>query len=228
MAKIQLSGLISDISGSVNGSTFQRSRVGHVIRNKPLPRKGNSILQTKTIIFQSEINSNWNSLTFAEQDVWNQFAEFAQVTKHKQFGHVLSGIEVFRMINFYRLMYHESVLLTPVFKPYAIFAADINFISVSTNLILTFNRDLEPTDETLIISVSPPTDEGRSIPPNTVRMLEVTTENSNQINLTSRYEEKFGKLPSPNQYVWIRYTFQSLETGLIGTFSEKIYQVLAA
>jgi len=54
MARIKLSGILSEISGSVSGMTFQNSLSGLTLRKKPIPLNPKS---------QSQLNQR-NSLTY--------------------------------------------------------------------------------------------------------------------------------------------------------------------
>lgn len=218
MARIQLSGFVSDISGSVRGSTFQRIRSGYVVRSKPMPRKGNSVDQQNVLSIQRIISTYWTAMSEADQLQWNQFAEFAKVTRGKQYSHVLTGVEVFRMINYYLLAYGESVKLIPVFEP----ANYSGFFPVSIvndgSLYVTYNDTLDPSEQRAILSIGYPFSEGYNTPPSNLRLMIIDTPNSDEIDITSVYTAKFGTLPPVGSIIWIRSALQSINNGLLSTF----------
>lgn len=81
MARVQTSGLITDIRGSVGGGTFQNSRAGLVLKQKchNVNRRTNELSSHRAILYQLQVE--WASLTPDEQSAWQTHALFG---KHLQ------------------------------------------------------------------------------------------------------------------------------------------------
>jgi len=67
MARIQLSGLLTDIKGSIGGSTFQNNASGLIMRNKSGTPKALRLKQSFPRLFPNAFNKLWHSLTLASQ-----------------------------------------------------------------------------------------------------------------------------------------------------------------
>jgi hypothetical protein len=110
MAKIKLSPLLTSISGSVAGSTFQRSLGGHILRSKPLKR---NVLSEKIQIskaYMSQVIAAWHNLTSAQQTAWYQYANFSPFGQKKEKSRALSGYNLFVKYNCIRLAAGLSIL----------------------------------------------------------------------------------------------------------------------
>jgi len=95
MARITLGTIISDISGSIGGTTFSRNRSGLIAKSK-LP--GKKTLTAKQQISRQDdayLISLWNSLTFTEKMNWKTYADIN--TKTNRYGQVktLTGFNWF-------------------------------------------------------------------------------------------------------------------------------------
>lgn len=74
MAVAKLGAIITDISGSIGGTTFRRSATGQVIYNKP---KGTGLGRTKgSLTMSANVKTilGWNQISQAERDAWAQLA----------------------------------------------------------------------------------------------------------------------------------------------------------
>lgn len=76
MAVIQTGAVISDIRGSVGGTTFQRLGSGLTMRNKPLPVGGKSFGQSNVKNANSIVAEAYNELTDEQRDLWQSFSDF--------------------------------------------------------------------------------------------------------------------------------------------------------
>jgi hypothetical protein len=75
MAKIQLGVAVSNISGSIEGTTFARNRGGSYIRNKTVPVQPNSLNVQRSRAIVSNLSALWaQTLTSTEREQWDIYA----------------------------------------------------------------------------------------------------------------------------------------------------------
>jgi len=75
MALIKTGGLISEIRGSIGGTTYSRGRYGAIARNRTIPVQPNSARQMVVRNNMKLLINEWNDyMTQAERDGWIQYA----------------------------------------------------------------------------------------------------------------------------------------------------------
>jgi hypothetical protein len=117
MARIVYGGLVSDISGSIGGSTLQRSQFGPVIRNKPRPLRNTSQSQLETRALMSQVQYAWRNLSAANRFLWNNFNSFSLQAIRRSQSVAISGYALFIKYNFLRLLNGGSILTTFTYTP---------------------------------------------------------------------------------------------------------------
>jgi len=70
MATIKMGAIITEIAGSVGGTTFRRFKNGTVMQNKQFGASANKLLKNKSLPILSEVIKNWSSLTLAVRNEW--------------------------------------------------------------------------------------------------------------------------------------------------------------
>lgn len=75
MALVKYGGGITQMSGSIGGSTFARNRFGNYARSRTKPINPNSTLQVATRAALSELTTRWaQTLDAAQRAAWNLYA----------------------------------------------------------------------------------------------------------------------------------------------------------
>jgi len=111
MAKIKMGAIVTEIAGSVGGTTFRRSSSGPVMYNKPSSIKKNKIMMNPALPKLRNIMALWYELPPVTQELWNAFAP--TVPFYDKFGvkFFLTGRMLFFTLNTRLLMvgaYNES------------------------------------------------------------------------------------------------------------------------
>lgn len=76
MAVIMLGGGVTDIRGSIGGSTFSRSKAGNYIRSRKKPVNPRSNLQGERRAAASQLSREWGkTLTEAQRSAWRAYAD---------------------------------------------------------------------------------------------------------------------------------------------------------
>ena len=74
MANIAVGGGVTDIRGSIGGTTFARGRGGLYARARVKPLNPKTALQVNRRAVQSAAAAAWSSLTAAQRTAWNSYA----------------------------------------------------------------------------------------------------------------------------------------------------------
>lgn len=113
MARVQYGSIITNITGSIGGTTFQSNSAAKIARLRSTRRKQNTIKQNSKIAdFQVNFPA-WNVLTQSEKDDWNAFAAANNKTNKWGETKVLNGFNWFQSINLYLNIVNEAPLNNP-------------------------------------------------------------------------------------------------------------------
>src|SRR3972149_8638966 len=91
MAIITTSALISDITGRIQGTTFQRTQGGLCARNQRAQRNSNTNSQNFNKTGISSILNAWINLTQSEREQWNQYAIYRNIKQKRNQSRTISG-----------------------------------------------------------------------------------------------------------------------------------------
>jgi hypothetical protein len=95
MARVKYGAIVTDIRGSIGGTTFQGNAYGSTVKNKSLQVRPNTAFQNKVkSIFSASVKA-WRSFSDTERNNWNTYAaNFPQYTKNDPTV-ALSGFNAF-------------------------------------------------------------------------------------------------------------------------------------
>lgn len=131
MATIKLGAIITEIAGSIGGTTFRRGRNLTVMQNKQFGVSKNRLLGNQALPKLATIIQSWTSLASAEKTKWNNEALNFQFPD--KFGDLknLSGRELY--IKLYAQNFFVGGGLPDVDNLSSLVqVADINFVVIST------------------------------------------------------------------------------------------------
>lgn len=109
MAKIILGALVSNIAGSVGGTTFKRTPNGIVMMNKNRGASRSSILQNNRVSQIASIFQRWKTLNGTNKSAWNEYSKTMQFPD--KFGNLknLSGRQLYTKLNCQLLCVDDSI-----------------------------------------------------------------------------------------------------------------------
>lgn len=102
MAVIDFSGIgVTDIAGSVGGSTFQRGKAGNTLKRKSRPGGNKSAGQQGQQAVVSQLSTRWKELTAEQRLGWNAAAASGEWNGKNKLGNTttLSGFQLFMEVN---------------------------------------------------------------------------------------------------------------------------------
>lgn len=124
MARVLYTGSVSEIRGSVAGSTYQRNPSGTIVKNKNNQRFSSSNNQLLSQQSFSQIATMWSGISAGNKDEWNAFAHTFSRTDFYSRVKSLNGFQWFGSINRNLLLVGAATLDAP--------PADANVIALPT------------------------------------------------------------------------------------------------
>lgn len=99
MAVAKLGSFITDMAGSIGGTTFKRQKGSLVVMNKNRGATKNKLLQNKGLLSMAGVRAYWNTLNIENRETWVEAAKL--VTFKNKFGDnvYISGYQLFIKAN---------------------------------------------------------------------------------------------------------------------------------
>ena len=156
MAVVLPGPLVSEIRGSIGGTSFHQARAGIIATKKPIQNK--SFTQKQSIAIQEHMLflQAFQNLTFAQKTLWDTFSVTFQKTDKFGQARELTGLNWFESLNYVNLK-----LALPFFDvppahtlptPPAVYTHAFAFFEV----FVFFDPDFNPLDTALYIYATPP------------------------------------------------------------------------
>ena len=208
MALIKTSGIITDISGKLNGSVFQRSLGGLTLRTGStfVNRKTNSQFYSRAAI--KTIQGYWSSLVASDASAWNAYATFRNKAQKRNLSLKQSGQNLFVAENTLRWKVQSwavglspVVIQTPVMAMPA-FPIDVVSLSyVSLLLNISLNYSLISADQFFLIKLSRPLAQQQPSQYNKLKIIPYDPADGFAQDINDGYESVWGTLPASGQYI---------------------------
>lgn len=195
MARIIYSGIVTQIAGSVGGTTFQRNAYGFTIKNKPNmihPRKKLQIALQQNLI---AVLGLWKSLTLADRAVWDSYAlAYPQYAK-KNITSRLSGHAVFLKRNLVCFLQRSNMTPIPTIEPTVNVTCVPGVVNTGSTLLIYFSPDTIPVDLITNIYITAPLALNQPIRRNMYKALLLTTITTGTVDVTALYLQLYPALP---------------------------------
>jgi hypothetical protein len=193
MANIQLSSLVTDIKGSIGGTTFSRNRSGLTAKGKLVGKKNTT--QRQQIELQNNLRAinAWSNLSLTNKQLWNEYAGVN--TKTNRYGRIksLTGFNWYVSVyNAWFYMYGTEVIVPPAYA----YPAFLPSFSISVNPIgiqVTWSTPVDSSLIDLFIFTSSPTRATSTLTRGLYRLTQKGGVNySSSFNITSGWEKAHG------------------------------------
>jgi len=220
MARVKLSPLLTDISGSIGGMTVQRNKFGITLRQKPIPLYKFTPAQITIRAYIATIQAAWQNLTDAERLQWNRFLDYSgQTIKHDR-SVKLSGHGLYLKYQLYCLLAGLPLLETITYLPPPSPAANGGIVLAPGLLTLQVTPTLTHTDEFFLFFMSNTRTESQAISKRGLRYMYVTPATAVSFDITDSYIAAFGLLPLLDS--WYHYSILTFSV-LAPVFTGKTY-----
>lgn len=203
MARVTYGALVTEIRGSIGGTTFQRNRYGYSVKNKSYPGNRSTPFQYGIRSALNDSVKAWATLSDANRALWESFATTnPQPCKHNPSAN-LTGYALFVKWNTKNKVGGGDILETPSFTLPTLptFAPTIGL--GGGDLIV----NLFPSPSTLLtqclLMVSPPVKVTDNFVDSKTRFMYETVLDGSAITITSNYIANFGAFPAVGDWVFI-------------------------
>jgi len=223
MARVQLSGIVTKVQGSIGGSVFRQSREGTILQASPI--KVNKI-NDKTVQMRqirSQLNNDWANLTAQQRLVWNDYASFAQKFTRNN-SRFITGLEYFNQNNFYRKFYSGlDALVVPAFQTPQLEEITMTVERSGATLLLNFSIDIDFSTRMPIVYLSSRVKPSQNNAGSRMRLMEHIAVDDNTRDVTIFYIAQFGALPDTGNLIFAKYALALNSDAQISTFkTEKL------
>lgn len=218
MARIIYSGLVTEIKGSVGGTTFQSNAYGYTVKNKANIVRPNSVLQNQRKLYLSVASQKWKGLSSAQRADWVAWAAANPQYAKNNPGAVLSAFAVFVKwhVQYYIGTGDVSFLqTTPSYSFGVIDAPSFSLDSTAGVLLLKPDFSLEQDLLYLNIFMSQPIQTTVNFIGSRIRfIIQVTDENSNT-DITNEYTAQYGRIPVEGERVFVENVQYTNNAGMV-------------
>jgi hypothetical protein len=206
MARVKLSPLLTDISGSIGGMTIQRNKFGVTLRQKPIPLNKITPAQVTIRAHIATIQAAWQELTDAQRLQWNRFLDFSGQTIRKDRSVKLSGHSLYLKYQLYRLLTGMSLLTTLTYVPMPAVSEVVGFTVAADSLQLEVSPSVDHTKLFFMFFISNPRHENRAPSRHGLRYMDTTIATGTVFQIKEAYKDAFGILPAVD--TWAHYSIQ--------------------
>lgn len=219
MARVKLSPLLTEISGSIGGITIQRNKFGLSIRQKPIPLDKFTPAQAVIRAHIATIQAAWQDLTAAERLQWNRFLDYSGQTIRRNNSVKLSGHALYIKYQLFRLLAGFPLLTTITYVTMPEVQPFVAVTNIGTHLNVTFQSALDVSEYFFVILLSNPRQASRAFSPSGLRVcstsyppIDYTT-----YDIKSSYLAAFGALPVAGSYLHYVLQWWSVKSPVIGS-----------
>ncbi len=232
MARIITSSLISNISGKLNGSVFQRSQGGLTLRNKTSHVNSNSSRSNLRKIGMATVQSAWQSLSNSDRQLWQVYATFIGKKQKHNSGLNVNGHQLFLNYNSIRYDLSSSnasldpyLLTTPVLTPLPLPLVPNEVLNSAGNVLVSFDRVLDTDTDIAVCFISRPLLPSQFSSNQKLTLMKAPTTNDNFISIGDYYETVYGRKIQSGEYCQVKLAIYSLTTQSISSYSSDRFLV---
>jgi len=204
MARVKFSPIVTDISGSLSGVTFQRNKFGNTVRQKPIPVNLSSTSQYNIRQKIATIQNAWQDLSDSQRLQWNRFLDYSgQTIKHSS-SVKLSGHSLYIKYQLYRLLAGLSLMTTITYLPPPPPAAIVGVTVDVDSLQVELSETIDHTEEFFLFSMSNIRSESQAVSHRGLRYMSVVMATASVFQFKEAYKAAFGILPPVDS--WFHYS----------------------
>jgi hypothetical protein len=206
MAIVKYGALVTELRGSIGGTTFQRNKYGYSAKNKSLPGNVESTPRSNVKQAIRRISQHWATLSEANRNLWISFATtYPQPVKNNPSAN-MSGFAVFLKFNFFWYLRAGYIVNTPSFTLSSLPSFTVAIVKSSS--FLNFVPTVSATDllTVFIVSVSNPVKESVNFAKNRVRYMSFCYADNSGVSIDTAYVAQFGQLPNVGDWVFVKVT----------------------
>jgi hypothetical protein len=218
MARIKTSGLISNISGSVAGMTFQQANSGLILRKKPIPLKIDSPSQHHQRNSISFLQSYWRDLADEDRLKWQYFLSWSNQSQNHNTHLLINGYQLFLKYQSARLLAGLDVLLNFSFVPLEVVPKTFVLFNSGSTFYMFFDDYVSSDQYFFNLFLTMPVNIGTKYRNNGLRFIPVTYHTERQYYLIDKYQSIFGSVPSAGAQLNFRIYWFGITSPVLGFY----------
>lgn len=224
MAIITTSGLITNIRGSIGGTTFQRSGGGLSARNKPISVGRGTTAQLTVRHINAQLNFSWTNLLQSQRDVWSSFAVFNNGQGITNTGRksANTGKTQFFAVNMWCLQYSKPIVVTPQFVPPEQAFIPCPPLFIESDNLMNYVGNLDTTQQILVTRISLPQSLSTLTANTGFRTLIFNQIDGDEQDWASAYVKVYGIPLVGQKKYWISLQVVNYVTGAISPITKQL------
>ena len=233
MARIKTSALISSIIGKLNGSVFQNSQGGLIIRNQPAKINSNTLRSNSHKVGLSSVQGDWQNLTNQERTLWQTYALYLNKKQKHNTSLIINGQQLFIDVNTIRYdlsadntLFQPYLLTTPILSPVP---QPINILSIERNglaLECNLDRAISQLTEVIICYLSRPLLPSQTSAHIKTTLMKAPTNTGSLFECNAYYVNVYGRIIEVGEWVQSRIAIYSTVSESYSTYSVQLVQVV--
>lgn len=198
MARVQYGAFITELKGSIAGSTFQSSRHGFTVRNKPISPKLRSAAQNTLRDYWRIVSQHWRTLLQADRDSWAAVAPSWPAVDSYGYAITLTGFECYMRSNYKLYIVSQKIedvgsLPVVLYDP-GIITCEALF--GAGTILLDFSNGPVGADTALIVESAAPSSAGTSYRSSSMRGFVILDVGEvSPYDLAAAYVKRWGLFP---------------------------------
>jgi hypothetical protein len=218
MARIKTSGILSEISGSVSGMTFQQSLSGLTLRKKPLPLKINTGAQLNQRSSISYLQNLWFSLSQIDRNKWIYFLTWSKQAQNHNSNLLISGYQLFIKYQSARILAGLTPLTSFTFEPLNLPLISFEIYNSGSQFFILFSDYVTIDQYFFNMFLTHPVNVGTAYRVNGLRFMKVSHYVDRYYYIINPYLKAFGIIPLPGQQVNFRIYWFGANSPVLGFY----------
>ena len=193
MALVQLSGIISNIKGSIGGTTFSQNRAGttakkRITQGRLLNQKQSGALNTAVAVTVA-----WNALSYSQKNIFNLYALANAFTDRYGVVKQLTGYQWYKMLSQNSQYFTGSQLTSPPTFSIPSALPTFTLYTEHDGLRVQWSTPIDTTDIYVYCYTSAPTKQQARVQRGSYRLTDVRAlDTSSFFNITSAWSAAHG------------------------------------
>jgi hypothetical protein len=223
MARITYSGLVTEINGSIGGTTFQKNAYGFTVKNKPNMLRPWTDYQKEMQQYMSLAVKAWKSADDTTRNNWETWSSTnPQYSKHNP-GSMLSGFACFVKWHVHEFLHAYTVDTAPLITIPAQPEVTIKLILATGVLSISIVCTGGVEDWNLDFYLTRPLGGAQNFLGTKSRFIIYGTDLTSSLDCTNSYIARFGSLPILGDRIGVQYV-RFMESG--GQVNSRVSQII--
>jgi hypothetical protein len=193
MALVQLSGIISNIKGSIGGTTFSNNRAGITAKKRITQSRSLNSKQAAELNNSIAVTVAWNALTYSQKNVFNLYALANAYTDRYGVVKTLTGFQWFKQLSQASNYFTGSQLTSP--PAYSVPPAIPTFTVTlnPTTIILDWSTPINPALINIYCYTTPPVKAQAQVQRSAYRLTDIrSVDYTSSFDITDKWNDAHG------------------------------------